>query len=283
MLRHKGFGDPLFGGSPILARAYGAACCALSRVALLYGIGFVGNVAVPRSVDDAVGAPLGQAIAVDLMLLGLFVVGYRVVPRPFERDTDALFGSLAVFLLYWQWRVLPTVVWAVPSPAGRLGPHVLFWLGCAIVGFGANGIRRLDRFELRVKYCMWRQKRYGRTGFGSRLLRWPTRHPIVSGFVVAMWATPVMTAGHLLVAVAATAFTVAVVRGEEHGSRRRTALAATVIAELSGTAFPALRRATVFPGAPLKPEPSPPRRCRPSSLRSPPARRSGSLRLPTRT
>lgn len=264
-------------------RGYGAARHVLSRLALLYGIGFTGNVAVPRSIDHAVGAPLGNAIVIDLLLLGLFAFQYHFVPRPTERGTDALFGSLALFLLYWQWRTLPTVVWDVPSPAGRLGPHVLFWLGWAIVVFGANGIRHFDWFELRIAYFMWREKQYGRRGFGSRLLRWPARHPIMSGFVIAMWATPVMTAGHLLLAVVATGYTVAVVRGEEHGSRRQSALAATVIAELSGTVFPALRRATVFPGPSVRPESSPRRRCRPSSLRPPPARRSESHHLPTRT
>ncbi|WP_231993931.1 hypothetical protein [Mycobacterium sp. 852002-50816_SCH5313054-b] len=193
------------------------------------------------------GAPLDKAIVIDLMLLALFAFGYRFVPRPIERGTGALFGSLALFLLYWQWRTLPAVVWDVPVPAARVGPHVLFWLGWAIVVSGAGGIRHLDWFELRIRYFMWREKRHMRRGFGTQLLQWPARHPITSGLLVALWAAPVMTAGHLLFAVAATGFTGAVVRGEEHGSRRRSALAATVIAELSGTVFPALRQASVFP------------------------------------
>lgn len=283
MLQRRGVGDPFLDGSPTLVRWCGAACYALSRFALLYGIGFTGNVAVPRSIDHAAGAPPGRAIVIDLMLLGLFAFQYRLVPRPTERGTDALFGGLALLLLYWQWRALPAVVWDVPSPAGRLGPDVLFWLGWAIVVFGASGIRRFDRFELRVRYLMWREIRYPRSGFGSRLLRWPARRPITSGFVIAVWATPVMTAGHLLLAVAATGYAVAVVRGQERGSRRQSALAATVIAELSGTVFPALRQATVFPTSSVRPGSSPPRRCRPSSLRPPPARRSGSRRQPTRT
>ncbi len=265
------------------ARCYGAACYASSRLALLYGIGFTGNAAVPRSLDRAVGTPVGKALVIDLMLLGLLAVGYRFVPRPTDRGTRALLGSLALFLLSWQWRALPTVVWDVPAPAGRLGAHVLFWMGWAVVVISASGIGRLDRFQLRVNYLMWREKPYARGGFGSQLRHWPARHPIASGFVIAVWGTPVLTVGHLLFAVAATGYAVAVVRREEHGSRRQSALAATVIAELSGTVFPALRQATVFPGSPVKPESSPPRRCRPSSLRPLPARRSGSHRLSTRT
>ncbi|WP_157901002.1 isoprenylcysteine carboxylmethyltransferase family protein [Mycobacterium terramassiliense] len=253
----------------------------MSRSALLYGIGFTGNVVVPRSIDHGLAAPPDNAILIDLLLLGLFAVQYHFTARRIEHGTDALFGSLALFLLYWQWRTLPTVIWDVPAPA-RPGPHVLFWLGWAVVVLGANGIRRRDCFELRIRYFMWRESPSGRRGFGSQLLFWPARHPTVSGLVVALWATPVMTSGHLLFAVAATGFIVAVVRGAEHGSRRRSALAAAVITELSGTVFPALRQATVFPGSP-RPGSPPPRRCRPSSLRPPPARRSGSRRLPTRT
>jgi protein-S-isoprenylcysteine O-methyltransferase Ste14 len=235
-------------------RGYGAACYLLSRSALLYGIGFVGNVAVPRSFDHAVAAPADKAIVANLLLLGLFALfgrGWaRFVAQSIERGTHVLFGSLRLLLLYWQWRTMPTVVWDVPSPAGRLGLHVLFWLGCAIVVIGAIGIRHFDWFDLRLKYFMWREKRHGEGGFGSQLLYWLTRHPIMLGFIIAFWATPVMTAGHLLFVVAATGYIVVVVRQEERDLRRQSALTTTIIAELSRTVFPALRQATVFPRPP---------------------------------
>jgi protein-S-isoprenylcysteine O-methyltransferase Ste14 len=240
-------------------RGYGAACYLLSRSALLYGIGFVGNIAVPRSIDHAVSAPLDKAVVVNLLLLGQFALQQRLVADPvfrrswarfmaqsIERSTHVLFASLLLLLLYWQWRTLPTVVWDVPLPAGRLGLHVLFWLGWAIVAIGAITIKRFDWFDLRPVY-FWREKLYGDLGFGSRLLYWLARHPIVLGFVIAFWATPVMTAGQLLFAVAASGYIVVVVRQKERDSRLQSALTTTVIAELSSTVFPALRQATVFP------------------------------------
>jgi methanethiol S-methyltransferase len=264
-------------------RGYGAARHALSRLALLYGIGFTGNIAVPRSIDHGVAEPLGKAIVINLTLLGLFAFHQSLMAGPIERHRYALSGSFALFLLYWQWRTVPTLIWDVPSPAGRLGPHVLFWLAWAIVVFGAKSLRRFDWLELRVKYFMWREKPRGKRRFGSHLLYWPARHPIVSGFIVAFWATPVMTAGHLLFAVAATGCVVVVVRAHERGSRRQSALATTVIAELSGTVFPALRQATVFAGPAVSLELPPQRRFRPTSLRPQHARRSGSHHRSIRT
>lgn len=243
-----------------MIRGYGAACYLLSRSALLYGIGFVGNIAVPRSIDHAVAAPLDKAVVVNLLLLGQFALQRRLVADPvfrrswahfmaqsIERSTHVLFASLMLLLLYWQWRTLPTVVWDVLSPAGRLGLHVLFWLGWAIVVIGAISIKHFDWFDLRPVYFTWREKLYSDPGFGSQLLYWLTRHPIVLGFIIAFWATPVMTAGQLLFAVAATGYIVVVVRREERDSRLQSALTTMVIAELSSTVFPALRQATVFP------------------------------------
>lgn len=239
---------------------YGLGCHLLSRAALLCGLGFVGNLAVPRSIDHAVAAPLHKAVVVDLLLLGVFAFQQSVMADPvfrqwwarfvaqsMERSTYVLCGSLTLFLLYWQWRTIPAVVWDVSSPAARLGLRALFWLGWAVVAIGAIRVKHLDWFDLGPAYFLWREKLYDGAGFGARLLYWPARHPILSGFVTAFWATPVMTVGHLLFALAATGYIVVFVRQEERELRRRSALTAEVIAELSGTVFPVLRRTTVYP------------------------------------
>ncbi|MCV7381837.1 hypothetical protein BST11_26745 [Mycobacterium alsense] len=241
-------------------RGYGAACYLLSRTALLCGIGFVGNIVMPRSIDHAVAAPPHKAVVVDLLLLGLFAFQQSVMADPvfrqwwarfmaqsMERSTYVLFGSLTLFLLYWQWRTIPAVVWEVSSPAGRLALHAVYWLGWAAVVIGAIGIRHFDRLDLGPVYLRWRERLSGGWGFGSGLMYWPVRHPIMSGFVIAFWATPVITAGHLLFTFAATGYIVIFVRLEERELRRQSTLAAEVVAELSGTVFPVLRRATVYP------------------------------------
>lgn len=224
-------------------RGYGAVCYLLSRAALLCGIGFVGNIAAPRSIDHAVAAAPHKAVVVNLLLLGLFAFQQGVMADPvfrqwwarfmaqsMERATYVLLGSFTLFLLYWQWRTIPAVVWDVSSPAGRMGLYAAFWLGWAVVVIGAIGGKRSDG-----------------ASFGHGVLYWPGRHPIMAGFVVAFWAAPVMTAGHLLFALAATGYIAVFVRQEEREFRRRSALTAAVVAELSATVFPVLRRATVYP------------------------------------
>ena len=244
-------------------KAYGTVCYLISRVALLYAIGFVGNIAVPRSIDDAVAAPVHKAVVVNLLLLGLFAFQQSLMADPVfrkwlarfvalsvERSTYVLFGSLALFLVYWQWRTMPTVVWDVPTAVGRLGLHVVFWLGWAIVAAGAVSIKHFDWFNSRRVYFAWRKKCHSDTGFRCQLPSWLVQHPIMLGFVIAFWATPVMTAGYLLFAVAATGYIVMVVREEERDLRRQSALNTAVIAELSNTFLRVPRQATVNSNSP---------------------------------
>lgn len=60
---------------------YGAASYLVFLVAFGYAIGFVGDVVVPRTVDHAIAAPIGQAVVVNLVLLGVFAVQHSVMAR----------------------------------------------------------------------------------------------------------------------------------------------------------------------------------------------------------
>lgn len=186
---------------------YGAASYLVFLVAFGYAIGFVGDVVVPRTVDHAIAAPIGQAVVVNLVLLGVFAVQHsvmarqgfkrwwtRFVPPSIERSTYVLLASVALLLLYWQWRTMPAVIWDVRQPAGRVALWALFWLGWATVLTSTFMINHFELFGLRQVYLAWRGKPYTEIGFQAHLLyRW-VRHPIMLGFVVAFWATPMMTA-----------------------------------------------------------------------------------------
>jgi methanethiol S-methyltransferase len=211
-----------------LTIGYGAACYLVFLAAFLYAIAFVGNIAVPRSVDHGLAAPIGEAIVVNVLLLGLFAVQHSVMARPafkrwwtrfvpeaIERSTYVLVASLALILLYWQWRTMPALVWDVTSTAGRLALYVLFWLGWAIVFSATFMVDHFDLFGLRQVYLAWRGKPYTDIGFRSPLLYRLVRHPIMLGFIIAFWATPRMTAGHLLFAIATTGYILIAVRLEE--------------------------------------------------------------------
>lgn len=213
----------------LLAISYGAVSYLLFVVAFLYAIGFVGNLWVPRSVDHAIAAPTGQALVVDIILLGLFAIQHsvmarpafkrwwtRVIPEPIERSTYVLLSNLVLFLLYWQWRTLPAVVWHVKLPAGRLALWVLFGAGWLIVFTGSFMINHFDLFGLRQVYAFWRGEQLSDIAFRAALFYRVIRHPLMLGFIVAFWAAPTMTAGRLLFAAATTAYILIALQLEEH-------------------------------------------------------------------
>lgn len=208
---------------------YGALCYAVFFASFLYAIGFVGNLLVPRSVDNGIAAPIGAAILINLGLLGLFAVQHsvmarpafkrvwiRLVPKPIERSTYVLLSSLLLFLLFWQWRTMPEVIWHVSAPAGQVTLLVLFWLGWAIVLTSTFMINHFDLVGLRQVYLAARRQPYTDVPFRTTLLYRVVRHPLMLGFIVAFWAAPTMTAGHLFFALVTTVYIVVGVQFEEH-------------------------------------------------------------------
>jgi protein-S-isoprenylcysteine O-methyltransferase Ste14 len=212
-----------------LTLAYGAVAYLVFLVSFLYAIAFIGNIAVPRSIDNGISASLGEAIVVNLALLGAFGVQHsvmarpafkrwwtRLVPNTIERSTYVLLSSLLLILLFWQWRTMPEIIWDVTWPAGRIGVWVLFWTGWVMALTATVLINHFDLFGLRQVYLAWREKPYTEIGFRTPLLYRVVRHPLQLGFLFAFWATPTMTAGHLLFAAATTAYILVALKFEEH-------------------------------------------------------------------
>ena len=211
-----------------LTIGYGGLSYLVFLVAFTYAILFVGAILLPRNVDHGIAAPLGSALAVNAALLGMFGIQHSVMARPgfkrwwtrfvphsIERSTYVLLASAVLLLLYWQWRTMPGLVWDVRQPAGRVALWVLFWLGWATVLASTFMINHFDLFGLRQVYLAWRRKPYTELGFRTHLLYRLVRHPIMVGFLIAFWATPTMTAGHLLFALGTTAYILVALRLEE--------------------------------------------------------------------
>lgn len=211
-----------------LTLGYGAACYLVFLVVFLYAIGFVGDLVVPRSIDHGVHASLTEALVVNVALLGLFAVQHsvmarpgfkrwwtRLVPPPVERSTYVLLSSLVLALLFWQWRTIPAVVWDVGWRPGQVSLWTLFALGWVTVLVSTFLINHFDLFGLRQVYLAARGRPYTHLGFHTSLFYRAIRHPIMLGFIVAFWAIPTMTAGHLLFAAATTGYILIAIRLEE--------------------------------------------------------------------
>lgn len=209
--------------------AYGAAAYLLFLAVFLYLVAFVGNFWVPRTVDRGLPAPIGQAVLVNMVLLGLFGLQHSVMARPgfkawwtravppsIERSTYVMLSNAVLVLLYWQWRTMPAVIWKVELPAGRLVLWTLFWLGWAIALASTFMINHFDLFGLRQVYLAWRGKPYTHIAFHVRMFYRLVRHPLMLGFLIAFWAAPTMTAGHLLFTIVMTGYILVATRIEEH-------------------------------------------------------------------
>src|SRR6201997_2380185 len=166
----------------LLTVTYGAASYLVGFAAFVYAICFVGNIAVPHSIDRGVAAPIGEAVAVNVLLLGVFGVQHsvmarpafkrlwtRFVPRFIERSTYVVVTGLVLFLLFWQWRTMPAIIWDVPWRPGRLVLQLLFWLGWAIALASTFMINHFDLFGLRQVYLAWRGQPYTDLEFRTTL------------------------------------------------------------------------------------------------------------------
>ena len=199
---------------------YGIAAYTVFGIALLWAVAFIAPlpVPVPATVDRGPAAPAAAAVLVDLALLGLFAVQHTIMARPAfkrlltravpagaERSTFVLAASAILLLLFWQWRPLPGVVWATGGAAGAaiLAVYAGGWL---LVVASTFMIDHLDLFGLRQSLAAARGRRPEALSFRTAWLYAWIRHPIMTGFVVAFWAAPTMTVGHLLFAAAATGY-----------------------------------------------------------------------------
>jgi protein-S-isoprenylcysteine O-methyltransferase Ste14 len=211
----------------LLILFYAIVSYAVFLVSSVYAVGFVGNYLVPKSIDRGGATHLREAIVVDLLLLGLFALQHSIMARPVfkqgwarvlpvacQRSTYVLLSSLILLLLFWQWRPIPIPVWRFDGIAAWLLIGV-YWLGWSIVFASTFMIDHFDLSGLRQAFSALRGAEVPGQSFKTPLLYKVVRHPLMLGFLLAFWATPEMTAGHLLFAIMTTAYILVGLQFEE--------------------------------------------------------------------
>ncbi|CAN7425014.1 isoprenylcysteine carboxylmethyltransferase family protein [Bradyrhizobium sp. LjRoot220] len=186
---------------------------------ILYAIGFVSDLGVPKAIDTGEKSPLFEALAVNLALMSLFGIQHSVmarrgfkqwwtqyIPKPIERSTYVLFASLTLLLLFWQWRPIPTVVWHIEEPEMAATVAILSFVGWVIVFTSTFLINHFELFGLHQVTSNLTGRQMPRPTFRTPLLYNFVRHPIYLGFIIAFWAAPTMSVGHLLFAAVTTAY-----------------------------------------------------------------------------
>ena len=212
----------------ILALAFGVVCYGLFFVSFLYLVGFLGKFVVPKDIDSGEQGPPAVALAVNVLLMGLFGAQHsvmarrgfkawwtRYVPRPIERSVYVLLTAVCLILIYRFWQPMLGTVWSIENPAGRLAVQGLYLAGYGVVLVATFLIDHFDLFGLRQVYLYARGQDYSAKRFMTPGPYKLIRHPLYVGWFITFWATPDMTVGHLLFAVGMSGYILLAIPHEE--------------------------------------------------------------------
>ncbi|MHC4990712.1 MAG: methanethiol S-methyltransferase [Planctomycetota bacterium] len=216
-----------------LVLLYGTVIYVIFLATFLYAMGFVGGLAVPKTIDSGAEGAVLPSILINVALLGLFAAQHivmarpefkarwtKIVPKPIERSTFVLATCLCLGLMFWQWRPLTGIVWNVEPAPVRVLLLAVSLGGWLLVLYSSFLIDHFDLFGLRQVVLYWRRQAYTHPPFIERSLYTWVQHPLMVGFLIAFWATPTMTMGHLLFSLVTTAYIVVGTRIEERDLAR---------------------------------------------------------------
>jgi len=220
----------------IISFIYGVMAYVVFLGAFIYAIGFVGNFIVPVSIDSGTDSPLFlQAILINSLLLGLFAIQHSVMARPafkkwitriigpaIERSTYVLLSSLALILMYWQWQPINTIVWESENETIAMILIGVFFFGWLIVFLSTFMISHFELFGLTQIFENFKNKVPQSPEFQTNYFYKIVRHPIMLGFIIAFWATPKMTVGHLLFSIMTTLYILIAVKYLEENDLRKS-------------------------------------------------------------
>ncbi len=203
----------------LIALLYGLAAYLVFFLTFLYAIGFVEGRWVPKTIDTGTVVPMTEALIVNILLMSLFAVQHSVmarrqfkewwtqyVPKSVERSTYVLFASLALVVLFWQWRPMPDVMWQIVDPSTAMAITGLSFVGWFLVLTSTFLINHFELFGVHQVVNNLAGRSMSEPRFKTPVLYKLVRHPIYLGFIIAFWAAPVMTVGHALFAAVTTTY-----------------------------------------------------------------------------
>ena len=198
---------------------YGVVAYAIAVAALLYTIGFLEGLVVPKTIDSGAVRSTGEALIINLLLVSLFAIQHsvmarksfkawvtQILPKSVERSTYVLLSGLVLALLCWQWLSMPQIVWHIDNPQIANALIGLSFVGWVIVFSSTFLINHFELFGLHQVVNNLAGKPMPEPRFRTPLYYKFVRHPLYLGLVIAFWSAPTMTAGHLLFAASTTAY-----------------------------------------------------------------------------
>lgn len=213
----------------IFSLIYGVIAYIISMGTIVYIVGFVSGLIVPKNINSESESSVVLALLIDGALLSLFALQHsimarpafkswwtKIIPEPIERSTYTLFSSLCLLLLFWQWQPVGGIIWQVESETAKILLLSLCLLGFGIVLISTILLNHFDLFGLRQVWLNFTGKKYEHLPFKTPLFYKHVRHPLYLGFIIAFWATPTLTATHLFFATVMTVYILIAIQFEEN-------------------------------------------------------------------
>ena len=212
----------------LLVLIYGITNYNLGSAALVYLIAFLFNLFVPYSIDSGEAGNAWLAAAINLGLITLFGLQHSIMARPAfkkrlarylpaaaERSTFMLGAAVVTFALCLLWQPIPHVLWQAENTILYNTLLAIGLSGWALVFYSTFLINHFDLFGLRQVWLYFVGKEYTHLPFKLNSLYRYIRHPIMTGVFIGIWFTPVMTVGHLLLALGMSTYIIIGVYHEE--------------------------------------------------------------------
>lgn len=203
----------------IIILFYGILAYLIFLISFLYAIGFVNNLWVPKGIDSGTEIELMSALITNIGLLSLFAIQHsvmarpafkkwwiKIVGKPSERSTYILLTSLALLLIFWKWQPMTDVIWTIENSTVAFGIQILYFVGWLIVLLSTFMISHFELFGLTQIIDNLKNKTTNPPTFQINYFYGLVRHPIMLGFLIAFWAAPTMTLGHLLFTVVTSVY-----------------------------------------------------------------------------